>query len=160
MLTSFSIMTDGTKPSKDEDLLSNPSKFQTRSKRNRRLRRLETKPDGDASSAVVLTVKRYSRSIITYKYHNHASAYSLQTVCCRFIYLHEENANAAKQIARMIGNPMNAGAQQPISTIAAGDSAVTPPSILDNGRVRSRPAENAAAFGNEQELNKSRFILN
>ena len=29
-----------------------------------------------------------------FKYHYHASTYSLQTVCCRFIYLHEENANA------------------------------------------------------------------
>ena len=28
---------------------------------------------------------------------------------------------------------MTAGAQQPISPIAAGDSAVTPPSTLDNG---------------------------
>ena len=32
---------------------------------------------------------------------------------------------------------MTAGAQQPISAIAAGDSAVTPPSTLDNG---GRPA--------------------
>ena len=37
---------------------------------------------------------------------------------------------------------MTAGAQQPISAIAAGDSAVTPPSILDNGR----PCENAATL--------------
>ena len=37
----------------------------------------------------------------------------------------------------MNGKSMTAGAQQPISAIAAGDSAVTPPSTLDNG---GRPA--------------------
>ena len=41
------------------------------------------------------SVKQYSRNIIASKYHYHAPAYSLQTVCCRFIYLHEENSNAA-----------------------------------------------------------------
>ena len=44
---------------------------------------------------------------------------------------------------------MTAGAQQPISAIAAGDSAVTPPSTLDNGgrpALRKRPA----ALCNEQ----------
>ncbi len=40
------------------------------------------------------SIKRYSRNRIASKYHYHASAYSLQTICCRFIYLHEENANA------------------------------------------------------------------
>ena len=33
--------------------------------------------------------ERFSCNRIASKYHNHASAYSLQTVCCRFIYLHE-----------------------------------------------------------------------
>ena len=48
-----------------------------------------------------------------------------------------------KRIARISGKlPMTAGAQQPISAIAAGDSAVTPPSILDN----IRRCENAAAL--------------
>ena len=37
---------------------------------------------------------------------------------------------------------MTTGAQQPISAIAAGDSAVTPPGILDNGRR----CENAAVL--------------
>ena len=55
---------------------------------------------------------------------------------------------------------MTPGAQQPINAIAEGDSAVTPPSILDNQIARGRRCENATAFGNEQELNKSRFILN
>ena len=39
-------------------------------------------------------------------------------------------------------NPMTAGAQQPISAIAVGDSAVKPPSILENGRR----CKNAAAL--------------
>ena len=43
---------------------------------------------------------------------------------------------------------MTAGAQQPISAIAAGDSAVTPPCTLDNGG--GRRCENAAALCNEQ----------
>ena len=88
------------------------------------------------------SIKRYSRNRIASKYHYHASAYSLQTICCRFIYLHEENANAddTDNSSRLPGwawNPMTAGAQQPISAIAAGYSAVTPPSTLDNG---GRPA--------------------
>ena len=88
------------------------------------------------------SVKWYSRNRIASKYHYHASAYSLQTVCCHFIYLHEENANAAdtdnwSRLPGWAGDPMTAGAQQPISAIAAGDSAVTPPSTLDN---EGRPA--------------------
>ena len=68
------------------------------SKRNRRWRRLETKPVEIITKHCLLlfaqSIKRYSRNIIASKYHYHASAYSLQTICCRFIYLHEENANA------------------------------------------------------------------
>ena len=45
-----------------------------------------------ANCLFVARVKLYSRNIIYSKYNNHASAYSLQTVCCRFIYLYEENA--------------------------------------------------------------------
>ena len=90
------------------------------------------------------SVKRYSRNRIASKYHYHASAYSLQTGCCRFIYLHEENTNAAdtdnwSRLPGWAGNPMTAGAQQPISAIAAGDSAVTPPSTLDNGVAKTTP---------------------
>ena len=66
------------------------------SKRNRR--RLETKPVEIITKHCLLlfapSIKRYSRNRIASKYHYHASAYSLQTICCRFIYLHEENANA------------------------------------------------------------------
>ena len=67
------------------------------SKRNRRRRRLETKCVEIFNKHCIFapSVKRYSRNRIASKYHYHASAYSLQTVCCRFIYLHEENANAA-----------------------------------------------------------------
>ena len=68
------------------------------SKRNRRWRRLETKPVEIITKHCLLlfapSIKRYSRNRIASKYHYHASAYSLQTICCRFIYLHEENANA------------------------------------------------------------------
>ena len=52
---------------------------------------------------------------------------------------------------------MTAGAQQPISAIAAGDSAVTPPSILDN----IRRCENAAAlriYYNVNEQNKGKAV--
>ena len=67
------------------------------SKRNRRWRRLETKPVEIITKHCLLlfapSIKRYSRNRIASKYHYHASAYSLQTICCRFIYLHEENAN-------------------------------------------------------------------
>ena len=112
------------------------------SKRNRRWRRLETKHVEIITKHCLLlfapSIKRYSRNRIDSKYHYHASAYSLQTICCRFIYLHEENANAddtdnSSRLPGWTGNPMTAGAQQPISAIAAGDSAVTPPSTLDNG---------------------------
>ena len=70
------------------------------SKRNR----LETKPARRVSSKSITntayclfapSAKRFSCNRIYSKYHNHASPDSLQTVCCRFIYLHEENANAA-----------------------------------------------------------------
>ena len=63
------------------------------SKRNRRRRRLETKRGEifNKNCLFASSVKRYSRNRIASKYHYHASAYSLQTVCCRFIYLHEEN---------------------------------------------------------------------
>ena len=68
------------------------------SKRNRRWRRLETKPVEIITKHCLLlfapSIKRYSRNRIASKYHYHASSYSLQTICCRFIYLHEENANA------------------------------------------------------------------
>ena len=68
------------------------------SKRNRRWRRLETKPVEIITKHCLLlfapSIKQYSRNIIASKYQYHASAYSLQTICCRFIYLHEENANA------------------------------------------------------------------
>ena len=68
------------------------------SQRNRRWRRLETKPVEIITKHCLLlfapSIKRYSRNRIVSKYHYHASAYSLQTICCRFIYLHEENANA------------------------------------------------------------------
>ena len=68
------------------------------SQRNRRWRRLETKPVEIITKHCLLlfapSIKRYSRNRIASKYHYHASAYSLQTICCRFIYLHEENANA------------------------------------------------------------------
>ena len=47
---------------------------------------------------------------------------------------------------------MAAGAQQPISAIAAGDFAVIPPSILDNGRR----CENAAAL----PINKMAMSMN
>ena len=114
------------------------------SKRNRRRRRLKTKRVEifNKHCLFATSVKRYSRNRIASKYHYHASAYSLQTVCCRFIYLHEENANAAdtdnwSRLPGWAGNPMTAGAQQPINSIAAGDSAVTPPSTFDNG---GRPA--------------------
>ena len=109
-------------------------------------RRLETKPVEIITKHCLLlfapSIKWYSRNRIASKYHYHASAYSLQTICCRFIYLHEENANAddtdnSSRLPGWTGNPMTAGAQQPISAIAAGDSAVTPPSTLDNG---GRPA--------------------
>ena len=104
---------------------------------------LETKPTLAATRLLFApSIKRYSRNRIASKYHYHASAYSLQTICCRFIYLHEENANAddTDNSSRLPGwaeNPMAAGTQQPISAIAVGDSAVTPPSTLDNG---GRPA--------------------
>ena len=66
------------------------------SKRNRRWRRLETKPVEIITKHCLLlfapSIKRYSHNRIASKYH--ASAYSLQNLCCRFIYLHEENANA------------------------------------------------------------------
>ena len=68
------------------------------SKRNRRWRRLETKPVEIITKHCLLlfapSIKQYSRNRIASKYQYHASAYSLQTICCRFIYLHEENANA------------------------------------------------------------------
>ena len=68
------------------------------SKRNRRWRRLETKPVEIINKHCLLlfapSIKRYSRNRIASKYHYHASAYCLQTICCRFNYLHEENANA------------------------------------------------------------------
>ena len=116
------------------------------SKRNRCWRRLKTKPVEIITKHCLLlfapSIKRYSRNRIASKYHYHASAYSLQTICCRFIYLHEENPNAddmdnSSRLPGWAGNRMTAGAQQPISAIAAGDSAVTPPSTLDNG---GRPA--------------------
>ena len=80
----------------------------------------------------VARVKLYSRNRIYSKYHYHASAYSLQTVGCRFVYLYEENANTAdtynwSRLTGWAGNAMAAEAQQPITAIAAGDSAVTPP---------------------------------
>ena len=60
-----------------------------------------------------------------------------------------------KRIARMSGKlPMTAWAQQPISAIAAGDSAVTPPStggLLDN----IRRCENAVVLRRWTELSKS-----
>ena len=68
------------------------------SKRNRRWRQLETKPVKIITKHCLLlfapSIKRYSRNRIASKYHYHASAYSLQPICCRFIYLQEENANA------------------------------------------------------------------
>ena len=60
------------------------------SKRNRCWQRLEL----HCLLLFAPIIKRYSRNRIASKYHYHASAYSLQTICCRFIYLHEENANA------------------------------------------------------------------
>ena len=83
-----------------ELLHSHVIKLQPRldSKRNRRWRRLETKPVELITKHCLFlfapSIKRYSRNIIASKYHYHASGYSLQTMCCRFIYLHEENANA------------------------------------------------------------------
>ena len=113
------------------------------SKRNRR--RLEMKP-------VATRRNNYQTLPIVYSHRAsndiHATLlllntiitllHSLQTVCCRFIYLHEENANAddTENWSRLLGsagNPMTTGTQQPISAIAAGDSAVTPPSTPDNG---------------------------
>ena len=70
------------------------------SKRNRRRRRLETttKPVEIITKHCLLlfapSIKQYSRNRIASKYQYHASTYSLQTICCRFISLHEENANA------------------------------------------------------------------
>ena len=68
------------------------------SKRNRCSWQLETKPVEIITKHCLLlfapSIKRYSRNRIASKYHYHASTYSLQTICCRFIYLHEENANA------------------------------------------------------------------
>ena len=68
------------------------------SKRNRRWQRLETKPVEIITKHCLLlfapSIKRYSRNRIASKYYYHVSAYSLQTICCRFTYLHEENANA------------------------------------------------------------------
>ena len=74
-------------------------------KRNRRWRRLKTEPAATRRleiitkhclhSLFVPSVKRYSHSKIASKYHNHASAYSLQTDNCRFIHLHEQNENVA-----------------------------------------------------------------
>ena len=62
------------------------------SKRNRRWRRLETNPVEIITKHSLLlfapSIKRYSRNRIASKYHYHASAYSLQTICCRFINLH------------------------------------------------------------------------
>ena len=63
------------------------------SKRNRR-RRVKIITKHCLNCLFAPSVKRYSRNRIASKYHYHASAYSLQTVCCRFIYLHKENANA------------------------------------------------------------------
>ena len=56
------------------------------SKRNRRWRRLETKPVEIITKHCLLlfapSIKQYSRKIIASKYQYHASAYSLQTICC------------------------------------------------------------------------------
>ena len=61
------------------------------SKRNQRQRVASKSLPNIAYSLFVPSVKRYSRNRFACKYHNHASAYSLQTVYCRFIFLHEEN---------------------------------------------------------------------
>ena len=67
------------------------------------------------------------------KYHKHASAFSLQIVCCRFIYLYEENANAAdrqlEQFARMSGKPKS-----------HDDRSSTANQHNSSGRFRSHPA--------------------
>ena len=113
------------------------------SKRNRRQRVASKSLPNIAYSLFVClpSGKRHSRNRFASKYHNHASSYSLPTVSnCRFIYFHEKKLKRSghghpEQNARMSGKiPMTGGAQQPISAIAAGDSAVTPPSLLDNGR--------------------------
>ena len=49
------------------------------------------------------SVKRYSRNRIASKYHYHASAYSLQTVCCHFMYLHEANTDDTGNWSRLPG---------------------------------------------------------
>ncbi len=61
------------------------------SKQNRRWRRLETKPVELITKHCLFlfapSIKRYSRNIIASKYHYHASAYSLQTICKLPFYL-------------------------------------------------------------------------
>ena len=61
------------------------------SKRNRHWRRLETKPVEIITKHCLLlfapSIKRYSRNRIASKYHYHASAYSLQTICKLPFYL-------------------------------------------------------------------------
>ena len=67
----------------------------------------------------------------------HIIVYTLY-VAVLFMYT-KKTQTLLSRLPRWAGNPMTAGAQQPISAIAAGDSAVTPPSILDN-QTRTRPA--------------------
>ena len=61
------------------------------SKRNRRQRVASKSLPNIAYSLFVPSVRRYSRNRFDCKYHNNASAYSLQTVYCRYIFLHDEN---------------------------------------------------------------------
>ena len=60
------------------------------SKRNRRWRRLETKPIEIITKHCLLlfapSIKRYSRNRIASKYHYHASAYSLQTMLPFYLF--------------------------------------------------------------------------
>ena len=62
------------------------------SKRNRRWRRLETKPVEIITKHCLLlfapSIKRYLRNRIASKYHYHASAYSLQTIDVAVLFIY------------------------------------------------------------------------
>ena len=73
----------------------------------------------------VARVKGYSRNRIYSKYHDHASAYSLLTVCCRFIYLYEVKRKRSRhrqleQIARMSGKSDDARSSTANQRISSG----------------------------------------
>ena len=59
--------------------------LQLDSKQNRRRRRTKRVEIFNKHCLFARSVGRYSRNRITSKYHYHASAYSLQTVCCGFV---------------------------------------------------------------------------